>query len=433
MRLGEMLIRDGRISQDQLAAAIEKQRQSGGKIGSIFVELGFVDVETLTVYLGLELGIPIANGPTLERCKRSAVKLLTPYQAARLRCVPIVIQGQTLVVAIDDPHDMVALDELSAITGYRILPRVAPEVRIYYYLERFYGVRRPRRFAILGESIRGSNVLRPDLPASPLPGLPSIKEPRAAPTPPPVIQRLRRADEDAEDEEILELDAADLVIELDADDTEPATTAPAVTEAVSPKQQAGQRAPPQYDPIDLDRALTLVREAQTRNDIARALICYAAGEFDLAALFMVRDELAFGLKALGPELQPGRVDLLCLPLSAPSVLQAAASSDDGIFYGSVFPSTLHSYLFRGLGCFPPTLATAAAIRIGDRTVNVLYGHREALEPPDVPALRNLSAAASEAYIRMITGHKRARRQSGQMIVPAVRDIAEPPEPETEPG
>ena len=58
-----MLMRDGRIGHEQLSAAIEHQRSVGGKLGSILVELGAIDVETLTVYLGLELGIPIRQRP----------------------------------------------------------------------------------------------------------------------------------------------------------------------------------------------------------------------------------------------------------------------------------------------------------------------------------------------------------------------------------
>lgn len=409
MRLGEMLLRDGRIDQEQLDAALEYQRSAGGKLGSILVELGLVDVETLTVYLGLELGIPIASGPALERCKRSAVRLLTPRQALRFRCIPIVIQGQTLIAAIDDPHDLVRLDELTALTGYRVLPRVAPEVRIYYYLERLYGVRRPRRFASLGESIRGSTEVRTDLPAPPLPGLPSIKEPKPSAAP-PVIMRLHRATESTEDEEILELDAADLVVELDADETERAGSVSDMTEPVDEMPITERIAPITFEPQDLETALVATREAESRNDVARALMRYAASTFETAALFMIRDNLAFGWKAFGPDVEPSFVDLLCIPLSSPSVFQVAADSDE-IFFGPPFPSTLHNYLFRGLGCLPPQLSAVAVVRIGNRPVNILYGHRDSVEPPDIAALARLCDAASDSYVRLITGYKRKRRES----------------------
>ena len=63
MKLGEMLVRDGRVTLAQVEQAIAHQGRVGGRIGSVLVELGFLDAETLTVYLGLELGMPIATGP----------------------------------------------------------------------------------------------------------------------------------------------------------------------------------------------------------------------------------------------------------------------------------------------------------------------------------------------------------------------------------
>ncbi|MBT8493121.1 MAG: hypothetical protein KJO07_08685, partial [Deltaproteobacteria bacterium] len=195
MKLGEMLVRDGRMTQEALDAAIDRQARDGGRLGTVLTEMGLVDLDTLTIYLGLELGIPIASGATLERVKKTAVKLLAPRDAARFRCVPIVIQHRQLIAAIDDPHDLQALGELSQITSYRVVPRVAPEIRIYYYLERYYGIRRPERFAALGNTPRGSRKrpADPGLPAPPLPGLPPEAETvTPAPTPAPVLRTSKR-------------------------------------------------------------------------------------------------------------------------------------------------------------------------------------------------------------------------------------------------
>ena len=71
MKLGEMLVRDGRVTEDQLQQCLAHQAQVGGRFGTVLVELGLVDLDALTVYLGLELGIPIATGAMLERAKRS--------------------------------------------------------------------------------------------------------------------------------------------------------------------------------------------------------------------------------------------------------------------------------------------------------------------------------------------------------------------------
>src|SRR5215510_5622697 len=168
MRLGEMLVRDGRLTE-----ALAYQARDGGRLGTVLVEHGMVDLEALTVYLGLELGIPIATGAMLERAKRAAVRLLQPSQAFRHKCVPLVVQDRQLIAAIEDPHDFATLEALASITGYRVLPRVAPELRIYYYIERYYGVARPVRFLKFGDSPRGDEgAIDAGLPAPPLPGLP---------------------------------------------------------------------------------------------------------------------------------------------------------------------------------------------------------------------------------------------------------------------
>ena len=70
MKLGEMLVRDGRLSQAQLQSVLAQQAREGGRVGTIMVEMGLIDLDALTVYLGLELGIPIASGAMLERAKR---------------------------------------------------------------------------------------------------------------------------------------------------------------------------------------------------------------------------------------------------------------------------------------------------------------------------------------------------------------------------
>src|ERR1700759_3287283 len=151
MKLGEMLVRDGRLTEAQLAEALAYQARDGARLGTVLVEHGMVDLEALTVYLGLELGIPIATGAMLERAKRAAVRLLQPTHAFKHKCVPLVVQDRQLIAAIEDPHDFATLEALAAITGYRVLPRVAPELRIYYYIERYYGVARPARFQKFGD------------------------------------------------------------------------------------------------------------------------------------------------------------------------------------------------------------------------------------------------------------------------------------------
>jgi hypothetical protein len=253
------------LTEAQLAQALAAQGRDGGRLGTVLVEHGMVDLEALTVYLGLELGIPIATGAMLERAKRAAVRLLQPQAAFKHKCVPLVVQDRQLIAAIEDPHDFATLEALTQLTGYRVLPRVAPELRIYYYVERYYGVARPARFMKFGDSPRGTESQGDaGLPAPPLPGLPPVPHaPVAAPGPRPQLKikgtRMTSVSGTGFDESALELDAEDLLETLDNDIAEPAEPQPQATVPWRFRQPAvsGERLTSCYwwDVTNLGRAL----------------------------------------------------------------------------------------------------------------------------------------------------------------------------------
>ncbi len=440
MKLGEMLIRDGRITEAQLNDALAQQARIGGRLGTVLVELGMVELDALTIYLGLELGIPVATGAMLERAKRAAVRLLTPEQAYRFKCVPLVIQDRQLIGTLEDPHDFETLDALARLTGYRVIPRVAPEIRVYYYVERYYGIPRPARFLSFGDSPRGAVAPVDDaLPAPPLPGLPPVPiDPINAPTPSPVLRRRRStrnlpydafadvesqigsvaAAEAALDTAIaaeapidsqvdLEIDADDLIIELDADDDELAEAAPRASEAPTLHAPTQQLPTVEYVAISADEAVEAMQHAGERSAIASAIMSYATGLFDVTALFVVRDNLALGWKSSGA---PGsdRIDCALVPLDAPSMFQSALARDDKLFHDAPTPSTVHQYLFKVLRCQQPARVSVAAVSIGKRVVNLLYGHRSTraeLDDDEVEGLRRVARASAEAYVRLIAKSK----------------------------
>lgn len=409
MKLGEMLVRDGRLNEAQLDAALKAQARDGGRIGTVLFELGFIDLEALTVYLGLELGIPIATGAMLERAKRAAVRLLQPQHAFKYKCVPLVVQDRQLIAAIEDPHDFATLDALAQLTGYRVLPRVTPEVRIYYYIERYYGVARPPRFTNFLDKPRGNDAA-PDtgLPAPPLPGLPPVPAaPVPAPGPRPRLRSMKMA-KMFDDSEALELEAEDLIDTLDADDAAPAEAAPVTT---TPARRGPTTIPPitaplAVSPIQGDQAMRTLAAATDRHSIVEALLGYASAVFQAAVVFTVRDNLAFGWKALGNLPGYANVEHVLIPLEVPSVVQAAIAADNGVFHGPLAPSTVNSYLYKVLQCPEPAQVTAGTIAIGKRVVNVLYGHGAELTPIQLGVMQQVCKSAAEAYTRLIASKKR---------------------------
>ena len=411
MKLGEMLVRDGRLSEPQLVAALGFQARDGARLGTVLVEHGFIDLEALTVYLGLELGIPIATGAMLERAKRAAVRLLQPAQAFKHKCVPLVVQDRQLIAAIEDPHDFATLEALNATTGYRVLPRVAPELRIYYYIERYYGVARPARFVKFGDSPRGDETaIDAGLPAPPLPGLPPVPAaPISAPGPRPRLRSMKLV-KLFDDSEALELEAADLIDTLDADETASAEATPNATPLRPSLLLPTYATTPQVapTPISADVALRELARATDRNRIVEILLGYAAAMFDAAVVFTVRDNFAFGWRAIGDLPGYANVENVLMPLEAPSVVQSAIAAEGHVFHGPLAPSTVNSYLYKVLGCAEPPIVTAGAITIGKRVVNVLYGHASSLSPLQLQVLQQLCKTAAEAYARLIAVSKKRR-------------------------
>ncbi len=408
MKLGEMLIEDGRLHEGQLVAALAQQSRDGGRIGTILYEQDLVDLDTLTVYLGLELGIPIATGAMLERAKKSAVRLLTPAQAFRYRCVPLMIQDHQLIVAVENPHELDTLDAIVEVTGYRVIPRVAPEIRIFYYLERYYGVPRPARYLRFGDKPRGDGPTAGNLPAPPLPGLPPVAK-GPGPVAPQLHLRRAKTPEPVEDGEALELEAEDLIVALEADEAARAETAPIASAAVaSAPAPSTTPAVSDYQPLAASAALALIASADDRGDVADALMGFAAGMFELAVLFIVRDNMAFGWRIAGAA--PGRahVDHVLIPLELPSLLHGIGQGETTLVSGALPPSPLHAHMFKVLGVAEPGHATAVAVSLGKRVVNILYGHRRerALTDDEVRAVQATCDAVAAAYARLIAVRKR---------------------------
>lgn len=411
MKLGQMLIHDGRLTQRQLDDALRTQAQGGGRLGTVLFELGLIDLDALTVYLGLELGIPIASGAMLERAKRAAVRLLTPEQAWKYKCVPLIVQDRHLIVALEDPLDLGTIEALTRITGFRVLPRIAAEVRIYYYIERYYGVARPSRFLRFGDQPRANGPTPAGLPAPPLPGLPPPTEhPVIAPGPAPVLRFARPpTPAPTETTEDITLEASELLEELSADGTAtadetaiaPAAPAGAVTEPIASMQV--------WPPLEAAAALAAIEVASDRAAIADALMGFATALFDVGALLYVRDTFGFGWKAFGTDGVVGRIELSLIPLDAPSVFRQALEAERGQFHGPPPPSAVMTYWCHKILRGPtPSAATVQMIAIGKRPVNLLYGHRLTGEGPSPSQLADLAAVcerAAEAYARLIAGAK----------------------------
>jgi type IV pilus assembly protein PilB len=137
-RLGEILVKRDLIRLEQLQEALRHQRTQGGRLGSILVQLGFLSDEEIASVLSEQYDLPSVN---LDEMKvEDEVKRLIPIETAiRYQVLPLKRIGTALTLAIADPTNVLALDEIKFMTGYRVEPVVASEGSIREAIERNYG------------------------------------------------------------------------------------------------------------------------------------------------------------------------------------------------------------------------------------------------------------------------------------------------------
>ena len=146
IKLGELLINEGIITQGQLDEALKCHVIFGVKLGSSLIELGFVREEVLLNLLSRKLGVPPVNHAELFGVPSEVIACLSPAVAEKFRVVPVNLENKRLHVAMSDPTDFKAQEELSFITGNIIVPNIAPDIQILYALEKYYGVKLDHRY-----------------------------------------------------------------------------------------------------------------------------------------------------------------------------------------------------------------------------------------------------------------------------------------------
>jgi|GEM_PF-1626488 len=380
MKLGTLLLRDAVISLSQLEAALRTQVLVGGRLGTNLVELGHLDVDTLGVYLGRSLVLPVATKEMFEAVPGDLISSFDRDLAELYGAFPLGAvadengdASQTLAVALVDPNDRRSLEQLAGQLGRPLAPYAAPELRLYYYLERHYGIERKARFVRPGTNARTPDPDQERRRAQPARGIEMPQamrfEPRGAKA------RSGKTDKHT-----------------------PATPARSRTR------------------VDKKAADAQIGAADTRNRIGDTLVDFAVGRFHGAAVLILRDANAIGWRmhsATNPGTQT-EFEKLSLALGGASALQAAHDSRQP-FRGEA-PSAgrpVERRLWRamGLGESEPGEMIVAPIMVKARVVNLVYAHSapgERLVDEHVDALLDLARRAADAYIRLI---KMARQPS----------------------
>jgi type IV pilus assembly protein PilB len=138
VRIGELLLKEKRITAEQLQEALNYQRQNGGKLGLNLIKLGFVKDDEMTALLSRQYGVPSIALADFE-IDPAVVKLVPAETAQKYQVVPLSRAGATLTIAMTDPTNVFAMDDIKFMTGYNVEPVVASETSVLEAIVKYYG------------------------------------------------------------------------------------------------------------------------------------------------------------------------------------------------------------------------------------------------------------------------------------------------------
>src|SRR5499433_407967 len=137
VRIGELLLKEKKITPDQLQQALATQKANGGKLGYNLVKMGFVKDEEITALLSKQYGVPSINLAQFQ-IDPAVVKLVPPETAQKYQIIPLSRSGASLTIAMTDPTNVFAMDDIKFMTGYNVEPVVASEIAITEAVQKYY-------------------------------------------------------------------------------------------------------------------------------------------------------------------------------------------------------------------------------------------------------------------------------------------------------
>ena len=433
IRLGELLLKLGKITQPQLEDALRAQVMWGARLGTNLIEIANLDLDMLSQTLGRQQQIPPAIRKHFESADGELQAKLPRNLASRWECIPIAAvagnsqQVAIAVVAMPPPH---ALDEIAEALGSqrdKLVVGIACELRVRYQLERVYGIERDSRFL----RVRGGRITEPPpIPPPPAPGdasdaeLEIARESRAPSRagillpdePPPEPAQLHApwatSAPSAEQEPVAdEPDERRRFVRTVAEDTTPlfgilgrvAVHKMAVTAAVE-----GEHSP---QPSTLSDCLRAIRRAQDRDRVGDLiidiLIHHAIPDLDAGGVFVVRGNIAVGWKGFcrGENLA---IDSIAIPLEGNNIFASAHSEafPQRIETSSTTLSDVDRRFLASLGGAVPRYVVVTPVAMGDHVLCMIYGHGQHDLDQAIELVDSVAAAAQSAFARLMRAAQR---------------------------
>ncbi len=156
-KLGEILVRENLITPQQLREALEYQRSNGGRLGSNLVTLGIISDDVITAVLSRKYGVPSVN-LELFQIDEPTINLISQEAAVKYSILPVSKVGATLTLAMADPTNVFAMDDIKFMTGLNIEPVISSEASILGAISKYYATSKAielAEFAVDGSFRKG--------------------------------------------------------------------------------------------------------------------------------------------------------------------------------------------------------------------------------------------------------------------------------------
>jgi hypothetical protein len=437
-RLGEILVEAKKITEAQLHRALTAQLVFGGHLGTSLLELGYIDEESLGEAIAEATGTPYANFDIISRVPYAVIRSIPARLVEKHKVVPLRVEGKTLQMAMIDPRNLLALDEISFVTGYRIEPWVAPEVRVLQVLETYYNIPRTQRFSALARELsrltsrrerlrplesRATAQLaeaspmtskgafqtaavgggRPAAPAPPAAQAASTPAPGAPPPADPVLEHFEKYGYGRSWREVAES------LDMDAphDDVSPEEVDTRPQRKVSAAPQPASEAAPAA--MSLKEASRRLAAAGSVEEVVSTVLGYASTRLGRTIFFVTKGDIAQGWAGRGAGVTEASIRNLAIPVPAPNRESIFSVVPEGRthYLGPVPVSASTAGFFAKAGFPAPRSILIVPLRVKERVAGWLYADDggNKITTPDIPSIHTLCSRAGLALQILILRNK----------------------------
>ncbi len=453
---GTLLLESGIIDENQLQRVLSSSVAGGQTFVQALIGLGYMDDKELAAFFSSKLQIPLAEKSLFLRLPTFITRLVPIDIVMTHRTVPVMLHQGVLHMAMSDPTNREALEEISFVTGYNASPVATPDRLLEQAMEEYYGILPDRGqtqvnyvpavdegglssdfpiFSTLVRNPSGSHFEEsPELIAE-APSTPNVTE--LSPAGPKKSDQATLLIEPAsgELEELFGLGSRDQEI-IHLTKTKKSTIS-SINDAIVKKvesvldQAKSEETRPKTNPIgnvietnikppasqqepenqltalnDSAKAKYLVDNAKDRDEIARTLVQFSSSLMERVVIFIIKKDMLVGWMGTGSKVKKDQIKGIIIPLSSPSVFRTVKETQTD-YFGSMPRTSANEMFLATLGEVRPRQVLLIPITVRQKAICILYGDcgKRPGFRKDLSSIHLLALDASAAFERLILEKK----------------------------